>query len=162
DAALASLRERVQAYMRKALREAKELSSWIDPDVEVEAALAQFIDQLLGVREPNPFLTDFEAFVASLARGGCANSLNLVALKLTLPGVPDVYQGTEVWNASLVDPDNRRPVDYAALQQSLQALPDSAPANLADPRAKLHLTARLLDLRRRRPLLFERGAYQPL
>jgi (1->4)-alpha-D-glucan 1-alpha-D-glucosylmutase len=160
--ALAALRERVQAYMRKAVREAKELSSWIDPNVEYEAALAQFIDQLLGVREPNPFLTDFEAFIAPVARHGCLNSLGLVALKLTAPGVPDVYQGTEAWNFSLVDPDNRRAVDFDALRGMLEGLPPQAERDLADPRAKLRLTTRLLDVRRRHPLLFERGSYQPL
>ena len=161
-AALGALRERVQAYMQKAVREAKEASSWIDPDAEYEAALARFVDQLLGVREPNPFLTDFEAFVAPLARAGCANSLALVAFKLTAPGVPDLYQGTEVWNFSLVDPDNRRPVDFAALQRLLQSLPAQPPPDVTDPRGKLHLTARVLDLRRRRPALFEHGDYRPL
>ncbi|HEX6363395.1 MAG TPA: malto-oligosyltrehalose synthase [Albitalea sp.] len=161
-AALATLRERVQAYMLKAVREAKVATSWIDPDVEYEGALARFVDQLLGVREPNPFLTDFEAFVAPVARHGCANSLNLVALKLTAPGVPDLYQGTEVWNFTLVDPDNRRPVDFERLHAMLQALPAEPPADLADPRGKLLLTTRLLDLRRREPALFARGAYQPL
>jgi malto-oligosyltrehalose synthase/malto-oligosyltrehalose trehalohydrolase len=161
-AALASLRERVQAYMRKAVREAKELSSWIDPNVAYEAALSQFIDQLLAQREPNPFLTDFEAFVAPLARFGCINSLNLVALKLTSPGVPDVYQGTEVWSFSLVDPDNRRAVDFEALRRMLEGLPQEVETDLTDPRAKLRLTSRLLALRRRWPLLFERGSYVPL
>jgi (1->4)-alpha-D-glucan 1-alpha-D-glucosylmutase len=160
--ALAALRGRVQAYMLKAVREAKELTSWIVPDSAYEAALAQFVDQLLGVREPNPFLTDFEAFVAPLARLGCANSLNLVALKLTAPGVPDIYQGTETWVFSLVDPDNRRAVDFGALKGWLDALHRAPADDITHPARKVRLTARLLDLRRRHPLLFECGSYQPL
>ncbi|MCW7540610.1 malto-oligosyltrehalose synthase [Aquabacterium sp. A7-Y] len=183
DAAqLEALRERVQAYMQKAVREAKQHTSWIDPNPDYEAGLERFIDALLRQPAPNPFLGELQSFVQALAPFGCYNSLSLVALKLTSPGVPDIYQGCETWNFSLVDPDNRRPVDFAGLQAALEglqglcapagtpeplaALPDAALAQLrrelADGRLKLLLTWRLLQLRRREPELFERGRYQPL
>jgi (1->4)-alpha-D-glucan 1-alpha-D-glucosylmutase len=177
DAALAVLRERVQASMLKGVREAKEQTSWINPNLAYETALARFIDALLGTLDPNPFLTDFQAFVAGVAPFGAFNSLSLVAFKLTCPGVPDIYQGCETWNWSLVDPDNRRPVDLPALHaqwESLRALcgHDSsggplAPAVLAslregwaDGRIKMLFTWRLLQLRQQQPELFRRGGYQ--
>ncbi|AKJ29523.1 4-alpha-glucanotransferase [Caldimonas brevitalea] len=172
---LGTLRERVQAYMLKAVREAKQHTSWVDPNAAYEAALARFIDALLGQLEPNPFLSDLNRFVQALAPFGCYNSLALATLKLTSPGVPDIYQGCESWNFSLVDPDNRRPVDFERLRQSLQAVQslyrDGAPAgealaplraSLHDGRLKLLVTWRLLQLRAAEPELFERGAYWPL
>lgn len=172
---LGEVRGRVQAYMQKAVREAKVHTSWINPNEASESALARFIDHLLGTRDPNPFLTDFEAWVAPVSRFGCWNSLSQVALKLTSPGVPDVYQGCEVWNFSLVDPDNRRPVDFDGLRAQLRAvltlyegdrLPPDAIGRLAgaldDGRLKLLMTARLLALRRTLPQVFTGGAYQAL
>ena len=174
-AALGALRERAQAYLLKAVREAKRLTSWVDPDEAYESALARFIDLLLGVAEPNPFVRDLETWLPPVARLGCWNSLSQVVLKLTSPGVPDIYQGHETWQFNLVDPDNRRPVDFAALASDLDhvdalyagdRLPADAVASLRDDqpsgRLKLLLTTRLLAVRRARPLLFSQGTYVPL
>ena len=173
--ALDAFRGRVQAYMQKAVREAKDRTNWVTPNADYEAGLARFIDVLLGHLEPNPFLSDFLRFVEVPALLGCYNSLSLVALKLTSPGVPDIYQGSESWNLSLVDPDNRRPVDYDTLRQRLHKVQAAAqtgevPAEamaamrdeLADGRLKLLCTWRLLQLRRQYPALFRDGAYHPL
>lgn len=172
---LADLCQRVQAYMLKAVREAKEQTSWINPNEAYESALSKFIDALLGQLEPNPFLKDLQSFVDQIAPFGALNSLNLVAFKLTSPGVPDVYQGCETWNFSLVDPDNRRPVDFQALQarhtclQALFAGGHAEPQALEDLRdqwrdgsIKMLFTWRLLQLRARHPELFSRGTYQAL
>ncbi|MDI1261467.1 malto-oligosyltrehalose synthase [Aquabacterium sp.] len=173
--ALADVCQRVQAYMLKAVREAKEQTSWINPNQAYEAALARFIDALLGQLEPNPFLKDLQALVDQVAPFGAFNSLNLVAFKLTAPGVPDLYQGSETWNFSLVDPDNRRPVDFKALRarhaqvQSLfaggqadeWALEDLM-QNWRDGGPKMLFTWRLLQLRASCPELFSRGSYQAL
>ncbi|GAA0769310.1 malto-oligosyltrehalose synthase [Ideonella azotifigens] len=175
DIGLAELRQRVQAYMQKAVREAKQHSSWLQPDEAYEARLSRFVDLLLGTLEPNPFLSDFQAWLAPVQAFGCWNSLSQLLLKLTSPGVPDIYQGQERWDFSLVDPDNRRPVDFDALQALLTQvreafiegqLPPTAAAamraTLPDGRLKMLLTQRLLALRDARPLLFERGHYLPL
>ncbi|HEX3631105.1 MAG TPA: malto-oligosyltrehalose synthase [Casimicrobiaceae bacterium] len=169
------LRQRVQAYMRKAIREAKVHSSWASPDDAYETALASFIDGLLGRLEPNPFLHEFHALHALVARCGLYNSLAQTVLKLTSPGVPDIYQGNELWDYSLVDPDNRRPVDYARRRALLQEIkrsfgsdgPHQAQARemfgaIDDGRLKLYATWRALALRMRRPELFERGRYVAL
>jgi len=175
-AGLAELRGRVKAFMQKALREAKQRSSWTGPNEAYEAAVTRCIDSLLGQLDPNPFLTDLRTLVDAIVPFGCANSLNLVALKLTSPGVPDIYQGCEHWNFSLVDPDNRRPVDYAPRIAQLQSLQsdwsESAGlsaeslsdlrSNLPDGRLKLLVTWRLLQLRAQAPRLFERGTYTAL
>ncbi len=173
--ALADVRQRVQSYMLKAVREAKEQTSWVNPNEEYESALARFIDALLGQLEPNPFLKDLQAFVDQLAPFGALNSLNLVAFKLTAPGVPDIYQGCETWNFSLVDPDNRRPVDFKALlarHHQLQALFAGGQADgrglselieaWRDGGVKMLVTWRLLRLRARYPALFSRGSYLAL
>lgn len=172
---LDTLRQRVQDYMLKAVREAKQHTSWVEPNADYEAGLARFIDVLLRQGAPNPFLQDLQGFAQALAPFGCYNSLSLVALKFTSPGVPDIYQGCEGWNFSLVDPDNRRPVDFEALRRQLQGLqamceggelPRTALAGLReglyDGRLKLLLTWRLLQLRRQRAQLFETGRYLPI
>jgi (1->4)-alpha-D-glucan 1-alpha-D-glucosylmutase len=174
-ALLTEVCQRVQAYMLKAVREAKEQTSWINPNEAYEAALARFIDALLGQLEPNPFLKDLQALVDQIAVFGAFNSLNLVAFKLTAPGVPDIYQGCETWDFSLVDPDNRRPVDYQALQarhaqvQAIFAGGQASAQGLAslhdhwhDGGVKMMITWRLLQLRMNQPELFSRGSYQAL
>ena len=110
------------------------------------------------------FVLDMAAFANRLAPTGAVNSLTQVALKLTVPGVPDIYQGTDLWDFSLVDPDNRRPVDFAARARMLADGHDPADllADWRDGRIKQALTARLLDLRRRHPTLFSHGAYVPM
>jgi (1->4)-alpha-D-glucan 1-alpha-D-glucosylmutase len=170
--ALRALRERIQAYMLKAVREAKVHTSWVNNHPEYEAALARFIDGLLGTLTANRFLDEFVPAQRRIARHGCVNSLAQTLVKLTSPGVPDTYQGTELWDLSLVDPDNRRPVDYALraryLEQVTAARDD--PAGYAvdlleswpDGRIKLWLTARLLRLRRERAGFFERAGYAPV
>ena len=172
---LDALRQRVQAYMRKAVREAKVHSSWASPDDAYETALASFIDGLLGRLEPNPFLHEFHALHALVARCGLYNSLAQTLLKLTSPGVPDVYQGNELWDFSLVDPDNRRPVDYARRRTLLREItrsfgsdgPHEAQArelfeSIDDGRLKLYVIWRALALRARLPGLFEHGRYVAL
>jgi (1->4)-alpha-D-glucan 1-alpha-D-glucosylmutase len=167
DAALGALGERVAAYMLKAVREAKQHSSWLEADDRYEQAVKRSVEVLLARLEPNPFLSDLRRFVAEIAPFGCVNSLALVALKLTAPGVPDVYQGCEDWKHALVDPDNRRPVDFGALQRRLRdALAMDAAALRRQPLPgglhKLAVSARLLHARRDAASLFERGDYVPL
>jgi (1->4)-alpha-D-glucan 1-alpha-D-glucosylmutase len=167
---------RIEAYMLKAVREAKQHSSWINPDAAYEDALSTFVRRLLEPADGNAFLADFVPFQRRVARWGWYSALSQVFLKLTVPGVPDIYQGNEVWDFSLVDPDNRRPVDYDArrgLLEELKKLTGAAPDTLAatvrglcdtlhDGRAKLYLTWRLLQARHDWPSLFQEGDYQPL
>lgn len=173
EAGLAALRERVQAYMLKALREAKQSTSWLRPDPAHEAAIARFVDLLLGRLEPNPFLSDLRGFVDGLAPFGAWNSLNQLLFKCTAPGVPDFYQGCECWDLSLVDPDNRRPVDFERRQQALAALRGHEHGDRAgvlaqlrqgwrDGRIKLALSWQLLRWRAEREALFRDGRYLPL
>jgi (1->4)-alpha-D-glucan 1-alpha-D-glucosylmutase len=106
--------------MEKACREAKELTSWLLPNKAFEDGTRAFIE---GLYKSDEFLSDFESFVQRLIEPGRINSLTLLLLKLTSPGIPDMYQGTELWDLSLVDPDNRRPVDYRVRRQLLAELP---------------------------------------
>jgi len=174
--ALAAYRERIAAYMTKAAREAKLATSWMRVDADYEAALAAFVDGLLADRPDNRFLDELREQSRTFAWHGLLNSLTMTIVKLTAPGVPDFYQGNEVLDYSLVDPDNRRPVDYdrrRALLDSLQRLeassgdaPGPALRGLFDApydgRAKLWIVYRLLALRRRISGIFERGDYVPL
>ncbi len=171
EAELQAYRQRIEAYMLKAAREAKARTSWDNANTEYEEALSQFIAAVLERREGNLFLADFCAFNGRIVRFGLLNGLSQTLLKLTAPGVPDIYQGNETWQFSLVDPDNRRPVDYAAHRRLLDTLQngqaqDSRARALAedvtDPRCKLFLHVRSLQLRGRDPELFERGEYLPL
>jgi (1->4)-alpha-D-glucan 1-alpha-D-glucosylmutase len=173
--AIDALRERVQAYMLKAVREAKCRTSWTSPDEAYESALKACIDGLLRSGGPNPFLTDLQQFVAGIAPFGLHNSMSQLALKFTAPGMPDLYQGCEEWNFRLVDPDNRAPVDFARLAAQLEGLkplyaaghPSPAQwqelfADPADNRIKQLFTWRLLQLRQARPSLMQQGAYLPM
>jgi (1->4)-alpha-D-glucan 1-alpha-D-glucosylmutase len=173
--ALARYRERIKHYMQKAAREAKAHTSWINPNAAYEQALFEFIDGLLATLGPNPFVADFAPVAASIARYGALNSLSQTLLKLTSPGVPDTYQGTELWDFSLVDPDNRRPVDYARRIADLNALADdfsgdadhsvAARALLdrwTDGKVKLWTMSRVLALRGRHPRWFDDGGYLAL
>jgi (1->4)-alpha-D-glucan 1-alpha-D-glucosylmutase len=141
--------DRLKAWQQKALREAKLRSSWEAPDDDYEAAAAALIDAYLA--DPR-FVADVTAFVAEIEPAARANTLVQTLLRYTLPGVPDLYQGTEFADLSLVDPDNRRPVDYAARAALLGN--DAAPS-------KLRLIADLLALRRADPILFADGDYRP-
>jgi (1->4)-alpha-D-glucan 1-alpha-D-glucosylmutase len=167
EAALAAYRERIEQYLLKAAREAKRRTSWISPDADYERALAEFVRALLGRVHPNPFLEDLRAQAATLAWFGALNGVSTALVKYASPGVPDLYQGTELIELSLVDPDNRRPVDFAMRARLLAQLEAGAdPAALAasalDGRAKLWVIFRLLQLRRRLPELFAAGDYRPL
>jgi (1->4)-alpha-D-glucan 1-alpha-D-glucosylmutase len=170
--AMREYRERVSAYMIKALREAKINTSWAKQNERYEQLVSAFVGDVLGDATRNPFIDDLDEFVGSIAVSGFLNGLGQTLLKLTCPGVPDIYQGNEVWDFSLVDPDNRRPVDYARRASLLEeiesvaadparvpALLDDMLANLADGRAKLYATWRALRLRAERLDLFELGSY---
>jgi (1->4)-alpha-D-glucan 1-alpha-D-glucosylmutase len=166
---------RVQACMLKAVREAKVHSSWNNPNAEYEGALERFIAQLLDRSRGRPFLRDFIPFQARIAALGMLNGLSQTTLKLTCPGVPDIYQGTELWDFSFVDPDNRRPVDFGervALLGRLSAMPggdqDRGDAVAAlreswqDGAIKLLLIRELIGVRNRLPSVFAHGGYRPL
>jgi (1->4)-alpha-D-glucan 1-alpha-D-glucosylmutase len=165
-AGISSFAERIEAYMIKAVREAKQQTSWSNPNTAYEAALRRFVQGVLDAGRVNPFLDEFHAFAAALARPGAVASLAQLVLKLTAPGVPDIYQGGELWDFSLVDPDNRRPVDWDLRRAMLHKIAAAPAADLArdwqDGREKLFVTQRLLALRRRHPVLFAEGDYQPL
>ena len=162
--ALAAFTERIAGYMLKATREAKLRSSWAAPDQEYEAGMERFVRRILDPQEGRVFLADLLAFQPRIAVVGALNGLAQILLKLTAPGVPDTYQGCELWDLSLVDPDNRRPVDFELRRQSLQqrADPVALLASWQDGRIKQHVIARTLALRRRQPDLFATGSYEPL
>jgi (1->4)-alpha-D-glucan 1-alpha-D-glucosylmutase len=174
EAELPVYRERIQNYMLKAAREAKRHTRWTCPNEDYENALNAFVQGVLARVQPNPLLTDLQASASALAWFGALNSLSMALMKFTSPGVPDLYQGNELIDLSLVDPDNRRPVDYELRSLRLAELevlatqPDLARAVTAlasephDGRAKLWLTWRLLALRAQQPELFRDGRYVPL
>jgi (1->4)-alpha-D-glucan 1-alpha-D-glucosylmutase len=156
--------DRIVAYMVKAMREAKQETSWTAPDATYEAGVEQFVRRILDPVSGQSFLTDFLPFQQRVARVGAVNGLAQTLVKLTAPGVPDTYQGAELWDLSLVDPDNRRPVDFEVRQAHLaQAVePASLLGSWRDGRIKQHVVARTLALRRQHPALFTTGAYVPL
>jgi len=160
------LAKRLEAYMIKAVREGKERSSWSNPDADYEAGLRRFVRGVLDASRANPFLAEFQGFVVSLARLGAISSLSQVVLKLTVPGVPDIYQGGELWDFSMVDPDNRRPVDWQMRRRLIDEVDRPRAADLSrywqDGREKLFVTRRLLELRRSHPALFAEGDYRPI
>jgi (1->4)-alpha-D-glucan 1-alpha-D-glucosylmutase len=162
--ALADFTERIVAYMIKASREAKVRTSWMAPDASYEAGLERFVRRILDPREGRAFLADLLAFEPRIARIGAVNGLAQTLLKLTAPGVPDTYQGCELWDLSLVDPDNRRPVDYELRRNYLDQDADPAAllADWRDGRIKQQIVARVLASRRRAPELFSRGEYVAL
>lgn len=169
----AEFRRRIADYMRKAVREAKVNSSWIRPNLPYEEALQRFIDRLLETGRANLFLADLAAFQQRVGYCGMLNSLSQTLLKMTVPGIPDFYQGTELWDLSLVDPDNRRPVDFVYRRRLLAQLRQQAAADLPglaaelaaapeDGRVKLFLIRQALALRNGQRDLFEQGDYRPL
>ncbi len=157
---------RVQQYMIKALKEAKVSSSWVEPNVEWENATIEFIAALLDPDKGKRFLKGFVPLAERIAEIGAINSLAQTALKCCAPGVPDFYQGCELWDLNLVDPDNRRPVDYEERKRLIESLSATTPEELVSDwksgRAKLHTIRRLLSLRSEFPELFQHGSYQPL
>jgi (1->4)-alpha-D-glucan 1-alpha-D-glucosylmutase len=168
---------RIKEYSSKALSEAKVNLSWINPDPEYMKAVHAFIDAILlpGSRgKETPFVASLNNLLPQLKLFGAVNSLAQVVLKIAVPGIPDFYQGNELWELSLVDPDNRRPVDYQQRADYLHALRDLAKregpsavcrevlGNLADGRAKLWTTHRALELRNREHAIFRHGDYTAL
>ena len=164
DEGLSDLAERIVGYMIKASREAKLRTSWTAPDADYEAGLERFVRRVLDPQDSRAFLSDLLPFQAKVALVGAVNGLAQVLLELTAPGVPDTYQGAELWDLSLVDPDNRRPVDYDLRARFLQqqASVGSLLQDWQDGRIKQHVVARALALRRAEPELFASGAYLPL
>ncbi len=158
--------ERIQNYMTKALNEAKLNTSWIQPNEAWLAATRDFVAKILEPGAKNKFLPTFLPVAEEIARFGAINSLAQTLLKLTSPGVPDIYQGNEVWNFALVDPDNRRPVDYKRRAEMLSCLSSKTPEELLqnwpDGRIKMFLTQRALHFRNEHVDLFRSGNYLPL
>jgi (1->4)-alpha-D-glucan 1-alpha-D-glucosylmutase len=166
--------KRIKEYMLKSMREAKVNTSWINPNALYEDAAALFIETVLNNKQNNQFLKEFRIFEEMISHYGMFNSLSQTLLKIASPGVPDFYQGTELWDFSLVDPDNRRPVDYRMRMEMLTELKkresETPLIELArgltehkeDGMIKLYLTYKALNYRRRKRELFERGEYLPL
>ena len=175
DRLLESLRQRIRAYMEKSCREAKIHSSWAEPNLRYEEAVSTFIDCLL-TDGSNPFMETFLPFRQMIARLGLYNGLSQCLLKLSAPGVPDIYQGCELWNFCLVDPDNRQPVDYSLGRSMLADLNEQMTKagdqyrelaaqlldTMADGRIKLFITWRLLSYRRQHEDIFRQSNYIPL
>jgi (1->4)-alpha-D-glucan 1-alpha-D-glucosylmutase len=156
--------KRMQAYALKAAREGKQQTSWTNPDEAYERALQDFVAAILDPSRSAAFIRQFDRFAARTNLLGALNSLSQLTLKATLPGVPDFYQGTELWDFSLVDPDNRRPVDFSLRTHELQAhtpLADLAP-RWQDGWLKLALTRELLRIREQHAAAFAHGTYEPL
>jgi len=167
--------DRILAYMEKALHEAKVHTSWINPNTDYDRAVTGFVQRILDERVNRDFLDDFLTFQQRVSHYGLYNSLAQTLLKLTAPGVPDTYQGTEIWDFSLVDPDNRRPVDYEHRMRILENLKLRSAAsedlcafarNLVDTKEdgliKMYVTNRALQCRRQHVALWSEGAYIPL
>jgi (1->4)-alpha-D-glucan 1-alpha-D-glucosylmutase len=161
-----AFRDRIVACMTKAMREAKVHTSWLSPDEEYEAAVERFLRAILDRRRPNAFLDAFEPFQARVADIGLYNSLAQLAIKITAPGIPDFYQGTELWDLNLVDPDNRRRVDYAVRREHLAGLETASAGELlearTDGRVKMFVMTRALAVRARLRDVYEHGEYVPL
>ena len=176
DGSWATFRERIGGYMHKATKEAKVRTSWVNANQGYDDAVQSFVAAVLPDDPADPFVADMAVFARRISVFGQINSLAQTLLKLTSPGVPDIYQGTELWDLSLVDPDNRRPVDYghrrallSSLTQAIEAsgsdrtaLAQELLASANDGRIKLYLISELLTLRRAMPDLFARGSYLPL
>ena len=160
--------DRTAAYMQKAAREAQLHTTWENPDADYEAALERFVRQSLDPAISTVFLEDFGAMHLEIARAGMITSLAMQLLKLTSPGVPDLYQGTELWDFSLVDPDNRRPVDFS-IRRAMLAQIDASQTSTEEMLnrfesglVKMFVTRRVLQLRQQLPDLFAGGDYIPL
>jgi (1->4)-alpha-D-glucan 1-alpha-D-glucosylmutase len=169
-------KKRIKDYMLKAAREAKVNSSWISPNIAYEDALLKYVDAVMSPSLNNPFVQDFEPFRKKVSYFGMFNSLSQTLLKITSPGIPDFYQGTEIWDFSLVDPDNRRPVDFDLRRELLRALKEKMAIGGSDlpgfargflrgwedGSIKLYVTFRSLHYRKENHRLFMDGAYLPL
>ncbi len=160
---------RVQAYMEKAMKEAKVNTSWVNQNAPYEEAVRNFVAAILDPKESEKFLADLGTFQKRIAHYGAFNAVSQTLIKLTSPGVPDIYQGNDTWDFSLVDPDNRRPIDYSLRSRMLDEVSQMrSPAEMAnliehkeDGRIKLFVTARALSYRRDNCTLYESGSYTP-
>jgi (1->4)-alpha-D-glucan 1-alpha-D-glucosylmutase len=170
---IATLTTRLETILIKSIREAKRHTTWTRPNANYEDAMLGFLHAALDMSRPNAFLETFAPFQHRIAWFGTHNSLVQVTLKLTLPGMPDLYQGSELWDLNLVDPDNRRPVDYAVRRRLLgeinQTIRDNRRAAIGemmrhwtDGRCKLAVIATLLAHRRDHPMLYANGCYDPV
>ena len=169
-----AFKKRIKDYMLKAMREAKVNTSWISTDTVYEDAIMTFLETTMKNTSDNQFLQDFLSFQKIISYCGMYNSLSMTLLKITCPGVPDFYQGTEIWDFSLVDPDNRRPVDYQKRikmleelknresEVSLTELTRELTVNKEDGKIKLYLIYKALNYRKTKRVLFEEGEYIPL
>jgi (1->4)-alpha-D-glucan 1-alpha-D-glucosylmutase len=163
EAGVKELAERVAQWQLKALREAKLQTNWLAPDEAYEAGCRDFLFDILAPQRRDGFLREVSAFVTRIGRAGALNSLQQTVLRLASPGIPDLYQGTELWDFSLVDPDNRRPVDFAKREAWLaQTPPSEFLANWHDGRVKLAVVQRVLALRAHLPELLSQGTYLAL
>jgi (1->4)-alpha-D-glucan 1-alpha-D-glucosylmutase len=173
SAEIPTFKERLKSYLIKAAREAMVHTRWVSPQPDHENALLAFVDAILEESGNQEFLNDFLGLQSRLAYFGAMNSLSQLLLKISSPGLPDFYQGTELWDFSLVDPDNRRPVDFARRTRLLKklrqqekkgrpALVADLLSNWQDGRLKLYVTYQALKWRRNNPELFRQGAYLPL
>jgi (1->4)-alpha-D-glucan 1-alpha-D-glucosylmutase len=162
-------RTRIRDYLVKAAREAKVETSWLEPQAPYEERVGQFVDRILA-EDTSEVVGDLRRLVADIGPAAATNSLALVTLRMTAPGVPDTYQGSEMWSFTLVDPDNRRPVDFDRMRRALSRMGTDGGAVPAgslldgwhDGRLKLHVTTRLLQLRRHRAASFASAGYRPL
>jgi (1->4)-alpha-D-glucan 1-alpha-D-glucosylmutase len=165
--------ERMKGYTIKAVREAKVHTAWLKPDTEYEDAFTSFLEEILGDEEGNPFLEEFLPFQKKVSHYGLFNSLSQTLIKITAPGVPDFYQGSELWDLNLVDPDNRRPVDFEMRRSFLEDSRKKEDGGILDlisellrtkedGRIKLFLIYRALRARNAHPEVFQKGAYVPL
>lgn len=169
----ASFVGRVKDYMLKSVREAKLQTAWLRPDTAYEEGFLSFVEKVLEPSESNQFMKEFLPFQKWVAGYGIFNSLSQVLLKYTAPGVPDTYQGTELWDLSMVDPDNRRPVDYEQRISFLKDIKEKAQTDILklidelfstqeDARIKLFLTYRVLQARKENLEVFQKGDYLPV
>jgi (1->4)-alpha-D-glucan 1-alpha-D-glucosylmutase len=163
EAGVKELAERVAQWQLKALREAKLQTSWLAPDEAFEAGCHDFLFDILAPQQQDGFLAELSKFVGRIGRAGALNSLQQTVLRLTSPGIPDLYQGTELWDFSLVDPDNRRPVDFGKRAAMIaQTPPSEFLADWRDGRVKLAVLQRVLALRAHLPELLSQSTYLPL
>ena len=165
--------QRIKAYIVKAVREAKVHTAWLKPDTEYENAYVSFAEKILARSKANEFLKDLIPFCRRVSHYGILNSLSQTLLKITSPGVPDFYQGSELWDLSLVDPDNRRPVDFEKRRAMLAGIREQDDADIGrlvqdllaareDGRIKLFLIYRALKAKKANREIFRAGAYLPL
>ena len=165
--------ERIKSYLIKAVREAKIHTAWLEPDHQYEDGCLKFIEQIMNNSTTNEFLETFIPFQKKVAYYGIFNSLSQTLIKITAPGVPDFYQGAELWDLNLVDPDNRRPVDFSIRESLLRNIKKEAQAdllslltkllsNMEDGRIKLFLISMALKARKQHAEIFQMGTYTPL